>query len=39
MKVLHYPAQTGPVDDRIIGIGAHTELSQRPPEPIEPTTV
>ncbi|KAK7689938.1 hypothetical protein QCA50_006578 [Cerrena zonata] len=25
MKVLHYPPQTGPVDDRIIGIGAHTE--------------
>jgi hypothetical protein len=25
MKVLHYPPQTGPVDDRVIGIGAHTE--------------
>jgi hypothetical protein len=27
MKVLHYPPQVGPVDDRVIGIGAHTELS------------
>ncbi|KAF9649776.1 Clavaminate synthase-like protein [Thelephora ganbajun] len=26
MKVLHYPAQSGPVDDRIIGIGAHTDF-------------
>lgn len=26
MKVLHYPAQTGPVDDRVIGIGAHTDF-------------
>ena len=25
MRVLHYPPQTGPVDDRVIGIGAHTE--------------
>jgi len=25
MRILHYPAQTGPVDDRVIGIGAHTE--------------
>lgn len=25
MKLLHYPPQTGPVDDRIIGIGAHTD--------------
>ncbi|OBZ71478.1 hypothetical protein A0H81_08490 [Grifola frondosa] len=25
MRILHYPPQTGPVDDRIIGIGAHTE--------------
>ncbi|KJA17439.1 hypothetical protein HYPSUDRAFT_146457 [Hypholoma sublateritium FD-334 SS-4] len=25
MKLLHYPPQTGPMDDRIIGIGAHTE--------------
>jgi isopenicillin N synthase-like dioxygenase len=25
MRLLHYPPQTGPVDDRIIGIGAHTE--------------
>lgn len=25
MRVLHYPPQTGPIDDRIIGIGAHTE--------------
>jgi hypothetical protein len=27
MRVLHYPPQTGPVDDRIIGIGAHTEYA------------
>lgn len=26
MKILHYPAQTGPVDDRVIGIGAHTDF-------------
>ncbi|KAI0072208.1 Clavaminate synthase-like protein [Panus rudis PR-1116 ss-1] len=26
MRVLHYPPQTGPVDDRIIGIGAHTDF-------------
>ena len=25
MRILHYPPQTGPVDDRVIGIGAHTE--------------
>lgn len=25
MGVLHYPPQTGQVDDRVIGIGAHTE--------------
>ncbi|KAI0927583.1 hypothetical protein AcW1_007213 [Taiwanofungus camphoratus] len=25
MRVLHYPPQTGPVDDRVVGIGAHTE--------------
>ncbi|THV04988.1 Clavaminate synthase-like protein [Dendrothele bispora CBS 962.96] len=25
MRMLHYPPQTGPVDDRILGIGAHTE--------------
>ncbi|KAF8192179.1 2OG-Fe(II) oxygenase [Pholiota molesta] len=25
MKLLHYPPQTGPVDERVIGIGAHTE--------------
>ncbi|THG99102.1 hypothetical protein EW026_g3196 [Hermanssonia centrifuga] len=25
MRVLHYPPQTGPVDNRVIGIGAHTE--------------
>ena len=25
MRVLHYPPQTGPVDDRMIGIGAHSE--------------
>lgn len=25
MRVLHYPPQTGPVDDRVAGIGAHTE--------------
>jgi len=26
MKVLHYPPQSGPVDDRIIGVGAHTDF-------------
>ncbi|KAF5314852.1 hypothetical protein D9619_007265 [Psilocybe cf. subviscida] len=25
MKLLHYPPQYGPVDDRLVGIGAHTE--------------
>ncbi|KAF9019957.1 Clavaminate synthase-like protein [Hymenopellis radicata] len=25
MKVLHYPPQTGPVDGRVLGIGAHTD--------------
>jgi len=25
IKFLHYPPQTGPVDDRVIGIGAHTD--------------
>ncbi|KAJ7599888.1 hypothetical protein C8J56DRAFT_909046 [Mycena floridula] len=25
MRLLHYPPQTGPVDDRVIGIGAHTD--------------
>ena len=25
MGVLHYPPQTGQVDDRVMGIGAHTE--------------
>jgi isopenicillin N synthase-like dioxygenase len=25
MRFLYYPPQTGPVDDRIQGIGAHTE--------------
>jgi len=25
MRILHYPPQTGPVDDRVIGIGAHTD--------------
>ena len=25
MRALHYPPQTGPVDDRLVGIGAHTE--------------
>lgn len=25
MKLLHYPPQTGPVDERVIGIGAHTD--------------
>ncbi|KIP03983.1 hypothetical protein PHLGIDRAFT_213895 [Phlebiopsis gigantea 11061_1 CR5-6] len=25
MRVLHYPPQAGPVDDRVIGIGAHTD--------------
>jgi len=26
MRVLHYPPQTGVVDDKIIGIGAHTDF-------------
>ncbi|KAL4249350.1 iron/ascorbate-dependent oxidoreductase family protein [Abortiporus biennis] len=26
MRVLHYPPQTGIVDDRVIGIGAHTDF-------------
>jgi len=25
MRILHYPPQTGPVDNRVIGIGAHTD--------------
>jgi isopenicillin N synthase-like dioxygenase len=25
MRLLHYPPQTGAVDDRVQGIGAHTE--------------
>lgn len=25
MKFLHYPPQTGPIDERVLGIGAHTE--------------
>lgn len=25
MRILHYPPQDGPVDDRVIGIGAHTD--------------
>jgi isopenicillin N synthase-like dioxygenase len=25
MKLLHYPPQTGPINERVIGIGAHTE--------------
>lgn len=25
MRVIHYPPQTGPHDDRVVGIGAHTE--------------
>lgn len=25
MNMLHYPPQTGPVNDKVIGIGAHTE--------------
>lgn len=25
MKLLHYPPQYGPIDDRLVGIGAHTE--------------
>lgn len=25
MRLLHYPPQTGEIDERIIGIGAHTE--------------
>jgi isopenicillin N synthase-like dioxygenase len=26
MRLLHYPPQTGTVDDRIVGIGAHTDF-------------
>ncbi|OAX38440.1 Clavaminate synthase-like protein [Rhizopogon vinicolor AM-OR11-026] len=26
MNALHYPPQTGPVDDRVVGIGAHTDF-------------
>ncbi|KAH9972006.1 2OG-Fe-II oxygenase [Lactifluus volemus] len=26
MRVLHYPPQTGPIDERVIGIGAHTDF-------------
>ncbi|KIN99741.1 hypothetical protein M404DRAFT_782075 [Pisolithus tinctorius Marx 270] len=26
MRTLHYPPQTGPEDDRIVGIGAHTDF-------------
>ncbi|KAI0698155.1 Clavaminate synthase-like protein [Cytidiella melzeri] len=26
MRVLHYPPQAGPVDERVIGIGAHTDF-------------
>ncbi|KAG1884106.1 hypothetical protein F4604DRAFT_1735026 [Suillus subluteus] len=26
MNMLHYPPQTGPADDRIVGIGAHTDF-------------
>ncbi|KII90513.1 hypothetical protein PLICRDRAFT_39078 [Plicaturopsis crispa FD-325 SS-3] len=25
LRLLHYPPQTGPVDERVIGIGAHTD--------------
>ncbi|KZO96847.1 2OG-Fe-II oxygenase [Calocera viscosa TUFC12733] len=25
MRLLHYPPQTGPADDRVLGIGAHTD--------------
>jgi len=25
LRALHYPPQTGPIDERVIGIGAHTE--------------
>ena len=27
MKMLHYPPQTGEIDPRVIGIGAHTEYA------------
>ncbi|ELU37962.1 2OG-Fe(II) oxygenase [Rhizoctonia solani AG-1 IA] len=30
MRILHYPPQTGVVDDRVQGIGAHTELELLP---------
>lgn len=26
MRTIHYPPQTGPVDDRIVGLGAHTDF-------------
>ncbi|KAI0292201.1 Clavaminate synthase-like protein [Multifurca ochricompacta] len=26
VRVLHYPPQTGPIDERVIGIGAHTDF-------------
>jgi len=28
MKILHYPPQDRPVEDRVIGIGAHAEYVQ-----------
>lgn len=28
MRLLHYPPQTGEIDERVIGIGAHTECVQ-----------
>ncbi|KAG8883675.1 hypothetical protein FRB98_002865 [Tulasnella sp. 332] len=28
MQILHYPPQTGIVDDRIVGIGAHTDFER-----------
>ncbi|KAH7885002.1 hypothetical protein F5I97DRAFT_1928422 [Phlebopus sp. FC_14] len=26
MRAIHYPPQTGPVDDRVVGVGAHTDF-------------
>jgi len=26
MRVIHYPPQTGEIDERVIGIGAHSEF-------------
>lgn len=28
MRMMHYPPQSGPHDDRLLGIGAHTDYGQ-----------